>query len=170
MPRRERDCNLGGGADKSRRMTVFDPADPAFADRVRESFGRQGLMKTIGAILTKVAPGEVHIELPFRSDLTQQHGFLHAGVVTAIVDSACGYAASTLAPREASVLTVEYKVNFMLPAAGERMIAQARVLKPGRTVSICAGDVYARQAGRERHVATMLATIASVTGRPGIAG
>ncbi len=112
-------------------MPSFDPVDPSFADRVRESFGRQVFMKTIGALLTKVSPGEVHVELPFRSDLTQQHGFLHAAVVTAIVDTACGFAALTLAPPDAGVLTVEYKVNFMSPASGERMTAHARVLNQG---------------------------------------
>src|SRR5712692_5315993 len=151
-------------------MPSFDPVDPSFADRVRESFGRQVFMKTIGALLTKVSPGEVHVELPFRSDLTQQHGFLHAAVVTAIVDTACGFAALTLAPSDAGVLTVEYKVNFMSPGSGERMTAHGRVVKRGRAVTVCAGDVYARQAKHERHIATMIATIANVTGRPNIVG
>ncbi len=151
-------------------MESFDPVDPGFADRVRESFGRQAFMKTIGALLTKVSPGEVHVELPFRNDLTQQHGFLHAAVMTAIVDTACGFAALTLAPRDAAVLTVEYKVNFMSPGSGERITAHARVLKRGRAVTVCAGDVYARQAGRERHIATMIATIANVTERPNLVG
>jgi uncharacterized protein (TIGR00369 family) len=151
-------------------MESFDPVDPGFAERVRESFGRQAFMKTVGALLTKVSPGEVHVELPFRNDLTQQHGFLHAAVMTAIVDTACGFAALTLAPRDASVLTIEYKVNFMSPGSGERITAQARVLKRGRAVTVCAGDVYARQAGRERHIATMIATIANVTERPNLVG
>jgi uncharacterized protein (TIGR00369 family) len=151
-------------------MTSFDPVDSEFADRVRESFGRQALMKTIGALLTKVAPGEVHVELPFRTDLTQQHGFLHAAVITAIVDTACGFAALTLAPREAAVLTIEYKVNFLSPGFGERITARARVLKRGRAVTICAGDVYAQRAEHERHIATMIATIANVIGRPDLVG
>jgi len=151
-------------------MESYDPVDPGFADRVRESFGRQTFMKTIGAFLTKVSPGEVHVELPFRNDLTQQHGFLHAAVMTAIVDSACGFAALTLAPSDAAVLTVEYKVNFMLPGSGDRVTAHGRVLKRGRTVTVCAGDVYARQGQHERHIATMIATIANVTGRPDLVG
>jgi uncharacterized protein (TIGR00369 family) len=151
-------------------MTSFDPVDSEFADRVRESFGRQALMKRIGGLLTKVAPGEVHVELPFRTDLTQQHGFLHAAVITAIVDTACGFAALTLAPREAAVLTIEYKVNFLSPGFGERITARARVLKRGRAVTICAGDVYAQQAEHERHIATMIATIANVIGRPDLVG
>ena len=151
-------------------MTSFDSVDPAFADRVRESFGRQAVMKTIGAALIKVSPGEVHVELPFRTDLTQQHGFLHAAVITAIVDSACGFAALTLAPRDAAVLTIEYKVNFLSPGSGERMTARARVLKRGRAVTICAGDVYAQQGQKERHIATMIATIANVSGRPDLVG
>ncbi len=108
--------------------------------------------------------------MSFRNDLTQQHGFLHAAVITAIVDTACGFAALTLAPRDAAVLTVEYKVNFMSPGYGERITARARVLKRGRAVTICAGDVYARQAQHERHIATMIATIANVTGRPNLVG
>jgi uncharacterized protein (TIGR00369 family) len=110
--------------------------DPAFEARVRASFARQGVMTTIGARLTRVAAGAVEIELPFRSDLTQQHGFVHAGVITTIADSACGYAAFSLMPAEASVLTVEYKVNLLAPARGDRFVARGRVVKPGRTLTV----------------------------------
>lgn len=150
-------------------MAQFEASDPAFAARVRSSFDRQALMRTIGAELTRVDPGEVEIVLPFREDLTQQHGFLHAAVVTAIVDSACGYAAMSLSPPGTGVLTVEYKVNFMIPARGERMRASAKVLKPGRSFTVCVGDVHAVSAAGERHVATMMATVASVSGRPELA-
>jgi len=140
-------------------MPTFEPQDPNFEVRVRESFARQKVMETIGASLTRVSPGEVEIELPFRDDLTQQHGFLHAAVVTAIVDSACGYAAMTLMPPDATVLTIEYKVNFVSPAMGDRMIASGHVTKPGRTITVCWGDVVAQSDGQEKLIATMLGTM-----------
>ena len=108
--------------------------------------------------------------LPFREDLTQQHGFLHAGIVSTIADSACGYAAYSLMPAEAAVLTVEYKVNFLSPAQGERMVARARVITPGRTVTVCTCDVFAVRNGTERIVATMLGTIMAVRDREGLRG
>ncbi len=133
--------------------------DPDFEKRVRTSFARQTMMKTIGARMTKVSSGEVAIELRFREDLTQQHGFVHAGVITAIVDSACGYAALSLMPPDSGVLTVEYKANFLSPAKGSTFIATGRVLKPGRTLTVCSGDVVAVDDGKEKLVATMLATM-----------
>lgn len=147
------------------------PADPAFAARVRASFARQPFMATLGGLLTRVDPGEVDIELPFRDDLTQQHGYLHAGVVAALADTACGYAAFTLMPADAAVLSVEFKLNLLAPARGERLIARGRVLRAGRTITACAGDVVALAAGGEESlVASMLATIMAVRGRPGLAG
>ena len=146
-------------------MSGLQPLDPDFARHVRASFGRQTFMRTIGAELTRVEPGETEIVLPFRDDLTQQHGYVHAAAVTAIVDSACGYAAMTLAEPGAGVLTVEYKANFLSPAAGDRMRANARVLRRGRSLTVCAGDVYAESSEGERHVVTMIATIAVVAGR-----
>ena len=107
-------------------MTDFVPQDTDFEARVRESFARQGAMETIGARLRWVAPGAAEIELPFRADLTQQHGYLHAGIVTAVVDSACGYAAMSLTPPGADVLSVEFKINLLSPAAGELLVARAR--------------------------------------------
>lgn len=127
--------------------------------RVKESFARQTVMATIGASITGVEPGEVTIELPFRSDLAQQHGFIHGGVVTMIVDTACGYAALTRMPASAAVLTAEYKINFLSPAEGEKLIARGRVLKPGRALTVCYGDVHAVKDGQEKLVATMLATM-----------
>lgn len=127
--------------------------------RVKESFARQTVMATIGASITVVEPGEVTIELPFRSDLAQQHGFIHGGVVTMIVDTACGYAALTRMPASAAVLTAEYKINFLSPAEGEKLIARGRVLKPGRALTVCYGDVHAVKDGQEKLVATMLATM-----------
>jgi uncharacterized protein (TIGR00369 family) len=117
------------------------PKDPA--ERVRESFRKQAFMGLLGASLSRVAPGEVDIELPFRADLVQQHGYLHAGVTTAVADSACGYAALTLMPDDSAVLSVEYKVNLLAPAKGRRFIAQGRVVKSGRTVTVVRGEVLA---------------------------
>ena len=149
-------------------MAPFQPADPAFDSRVRASFARQSMMKLLGASLEQVAPGAVDIRLPFRADLTQQHGFLHAGVTTSIADSACGYAAFTLMPPGAAVLTVEFKVNLIAPAAGETFVARGRVLKAGRTLTICSGDVFALDGGSEKHVLTMLATVMTVQNRSGL--
>lgn len=127
--------------------------------RIRDSFARQTAMALIGASITRVEQGEVTIELPFRSDLTQQHGFLHAGMVTIIVDTACGYAALTQMPASAAVLTTEYKINFLSPAEGEKLIARGRVLKPGRSLTVCYGEVHAIKDVKEKMVATMLATM-----------
>ena len=146
------------------------PADPRFEERVRASFARQAIMATLGARLERVAPGEVDVRLPFRADLAQQHGFLHAGVVTTIVDSACGYAALTLMPPGSAVLSVEFKVNLLAPADGVAVIARARVLKAGRTITVATGDVFAIAAnGAETLAATMTATLMVVSGRPGLA-
>ena len=125
-------------------------------------------MATIGARLVRVEPGEVELELPFREDLTQQHGFLHAGIVTALVDSACGYAALSLMDAESAVLSVEYKVNLLAPAVGERMRAIGRVIKPGRTLLVCTGEVIAVSAGEESVVTALQGTMMAVRGRPGL--
>lgn len=127
--------------------------------RLQDSFERQALLASIGAVLTQAGNGEAAIELPFRADLTQQHGFIHAGVVTMIADTACGYAALSLMPPQAAVLTVEFKVNFLSPASGEKLIARGRVLKPGRTLMACLGEVHAINGGEEKLVAAMLATM-----------
>ena len=143
-------------------------ADPLYSERVRDSFAKQQIMHLIGAILTRVEPGQVEIELPFRDDLTQQHGFLHAGVVTTIVDSACGYAALSVMPPQTGVLSIEYKVNLLAPAKGTLFLARGRVLRAGRTIVVCAGDVFAVGDERESLVATMLATMMVVRDRPGV--
>ena len=144
-------------------MKEFEPRDPDFERRVRESFARQRAMETFGARLLRVAPGEVEIGFEFREEFTQQHGYLHAGVVTALVDTACGYAALTLTEPGAEVLSVEFKLNLLSPAAGERFVARARVVRSGRNLTVCAGDLYAlRDGGEEKIVATMLATMMKV--------
>ena len=125
-------------------------------------------MKTIGGKLVKVSPGEVQIEFSFHESLTQQHGYIHAGVITAVVDSACGYAAYTLMPADSEVLTIEYKVNFMSPAKGQKFLGIGKVLKPGRNITVCTGDAVAIDEGTEKVVASMLATMITVRGHGGI--
>ena len=122
-------------------------------------------MKHLGAELAELGAGRAEIHVPFRMELTQQHGYFHAGVSGAIADSACGYAAYTLMPADSSVLTVEYKMNLLAPAEGEKLMARARVLRSGRTLKICAADVYVQKNGEEIHCATMLATIMCLPGK-----
>lgn len=119
----------------------FQPRDLNFEQRLRASFARQAAMHTIGATLERVAPGEVDLALAFRADLTQQHGFLHAGVVTAAVDSACGYAALSLMEPGAAVLSVEFKVQLLAPARGARFVAHGRVVRAGRTITVVSGEL-----------------------------
>jgi len=137
----------------------FTPSNPEFADVVRASFATQGLMQLIGATLERVEPGEVDIALPYRDDLTQQHAFLHGAVTTAIADSAAGYAALSLMPAGSEVLSVEFKINLLRPAAGLRFVAQGRVIKPGKTITVSRADVFAYTDENPVHVATLLATM-----------
>ena len=139
--------------------------DEGYEARVRASFARQRFMTVLGARLGAVSPGAVTIALPFRADLTQQHGFLHAGAVAAVVDSACGYAALTLMERDAAVLSVEFKINLLAPAAGETFEAIGRVVRAGRTLTVCTGELRALQAGRSTPVAVMQATMMAVRDR-----
>ena len=125
-------------------------------------------METIGATLSRVEPGVVEVALPYRPDLTQQHGFLHAGIVATILDSACGYAAFSLMPHDVAVLTVEYKINLLRPAQGERFVAIGRVVRAGQTITVCSGDVVAHAGTDERLVATMLATVFAAPERDGL--
>jgi uncharacterized protein (TIGR00369 family) len=148
-------------------MPSFEPQDLDFEARIRRSFARQGALATLGATLARVAPGEVEIHLPFRPELSQQHGFLHAGITTAVVDTACGYAALTLMPAGAAVLTIEFKVNLLAPGQGELFVAIGRVVKPGRSVTVCSGEVEALRGGERKSVALMQATMMAVQGRPG---
>ena len=135
-------------------------SNPAFADEIRQSFAKQAIMGLIGGELTLVEPGVVEISLTYRSDLTQQNGFVHAGIVTTIADSACGYAAYSLMPPESDVLAVEFKVNLLRPAKGERFVARAEVIKPGKTLTVVRADVVAIAGGEDRQlVATMLGTM-----------
>jgi len=148
----------------------FAAVDEEFESRVRESFARQGLMKHLGAELAVLEPGHAEIQVPFRLEVTQQDNYFHAGVSGAIADSACGYAAYTLMPADSSVLTVEYKMNLLAPAEGEKLVARGRVLRSGKTLKICAADVYVQKEGAEVHCATMLATIMCLPGKSDRAG
>ena len=139
--------------------SVFIPAFAGYEARVRESFARQGAMKLIGAAISEVAPGYCAIAVAPRSELSQQHGYVHAGIVSAIVDSAGGYAGFTLFPEDASVLTVEFKLNLVAPAKGERIVAEGFVVKPGRTLAITRGEVYAEEGGKRTLVAIMQQTL-----------
>ncbi len=123
------------------------------------SFAKQTFLKTIGAELIGVSAGEVEIELPFRSDLCQQHGFLHAGVVTSIADTACGYAALSMMPDGSEVLSVEFKINLLSPAVGEKFLARGKVVKVGKTLTFVNGEVLAKNGGNEKLIATISATM-----------
>jgi uncharacterized protein (TIGR00369 family) len=143
----------------------FDPRDPDFESRVAQSFAEQAIMRTIGASLAEVSPGRVEIELPYDPGLTQQDGFLHAGVSATIMDSACGYAAFSLMPADARVLTIEFKINLLAPAAGERFRAIGKVRKPGRSVFVAEGELLAEREAGHKLVATMHATLMAVAAK-----
>src|ERR1700678_3864321 len=118
-------------------MTHFEPKDPNFAERVRTSFGRQKVMATLGITIDELRAGEIVLRMPYHASYTQQHGFMHAGIISTALDSSCGYAAFTLMPPDAAVLTVEFKTNLLAPAKGDRFVFRAQVIKPGRTLTIC---------------------------------
>lgn len=149
-------------------MTESVVRNPDYQALVRSSFARQGLMTTFGAQLTRVEPGSVEIEVPFREELTQQHGLFHGGVTTSIADTACGYSAFTLMPPGSEVLSVEFKINLFAPARGDKLVARGRVVRSGRTLTVCQGDVYAVTRDGEVHVATMVATMMRVHPSEGI--
>jgi len=148
----------------------FVAPDPAFEQRTRASFARQGAMALIGAELVRVEPGRVEIALPFRPELSQQHGFFHAGMISAIADSAGGYAGFTLFPPDAGVLTVEFKLNLIAAADGERALAVGEVIRSGRTLTVCRLDAYVDKAGKRTHCATGVQTLMSLVGREGVKG
>jgi uncharacterized protein (TIGR00369 family) len=138
----------------------MDAPNPSFAQDVERSFARQAIMNLMGAKLSLIEPGVIEITLPYRADLTQQRGFLHAGVVTTIADSACGYAAYSLMPAGSEVLSVEFKVNLLRPAQGESFLARAEVIKAGRTLTVVRADVFGIDGnGKRELVATMQGTM-----------
>jgi uncharacterized protein (TIGR00369 family) len=147
----------------------FEPRDPRYAERVQASFARQRFMQTLGVTLEQVVPGEVRMSFTHRDELTQQHGFLHAGVLASVVDSACGYAALSLMEPGTEVLSIEFKINMLTPAKAERFVAIGRVLRSGRTITVCAGDAVALGDDGPVTVATMQATMMAVR-REGLGG
>lgn len=148
-----------------RKETHFEPRDPHWDAKVRDSFARQGIMGLLGATLADVWPGGCEIHLPYRPDLSQQHGFFHAGVTSTIVDSAAGYAGFSLMGANTSVLSVEFKVNLLAPADGELLIATGEVVKPGKTLVITRGDAWVVKDGKVTHCAMMQQTLMTMHGK-----
>jgi uncharacterized protein (TIGR00369 family) len=142
-----------------------DPANTEYETRVRESFAKQGLMSTLGASLLSVTPGAVEIAIRPAPAISQQHGFIHAGAVSAIADTAAGYAALSLMPRGTGVLTTEFKINLLAPAVGDRVVARGRVVKAGRTLTLAQAEVFAQRGGEEKLVALLTATLMTIAGR-----
>jgi uncharacterized protein (TIGR00369 family) len=149
-------------------MTSFKLKDPEYQARVRASFERQEAMKTLRIEIVRLEPGDIELAMPYSDCYTQQHGFVHAGIVATALDSACGYAAFSLMPADAAVLTVEFKINLVAPAKGERFLFGARVVKAGRTITVCEGRAVAVGAEGEKLVATMTGTMMAVFDRGGI--
>jgi uncharacterized protein (TIGR00369 family) len=148
---------------------AFQAKDPNFAERVRASFARQRMMHTLGVEIVRIDPGEIELAMPYGAAFTQQHGFIHAGIMATVLDSACGYAAFSLMPADAAVLTVEFKTNLLAPAKGERFLFRAHVVKPGRTLTVSDGRAFAIDSGgEERLVASMNGTLMAVYDRPNI--
>lgn len=141
-----------------------------FRERIRASFDRQKTMETIGAVLTRVEHGSVEIEMPFDEKLTQQHGILHAGIISAALDTACGYAAYSVLDETASILTIEFKVNLLSPGRGERFLFRGDVTKPGSTIIVADGRAYALSDGPAKLIASMTGTMMVIRGREDIAG
>ncbi len=150
-------------------MGLLSARDPDFENRIRSSFARQGLMSTLKAELVSVTSGSVEISLPVAPHVSQQHGFVHAGAVAAIADSSAGYAALSLMPRGAGVLTAEFKINLLSPAAGDRIIARGRIIKAGRTLTLAMSEVFAVTDGHEKLCALLTATLMTIEGRDGVA-
>jgi uncharacterized protein (TIGR00369 family) len=147
----------------------FQPQDSNFQERVRASFARQRTMQTLGIEIARLEPGEIELTMAYDLAYTQQHGFLHAGIITTALDTACGYAAFSLMPADAAVLTVEFKTNLLAPAKGERFLFRGRVVKPGRTVTVCEAQAFAPAAGGdERLIATMTGTLMALFDRQDI--
>ncbi|MCE8508756.1 PaaI family thioesterase [Ruegeria pomeroyi] len=151
-------------------MSEFQPRFGGFEQKVRDSFARQPVMATLGARIDALSAGRIELSMPYDPAFAQQHGFLHAGIVSTVPDSACGYAAFSLMEKEAAVLTVEFKANFLNPAQGQRFAFRAEVVKPGRTLTVATATAYAKQDGQERAIATMTATLMALVGRSGVTG
>ena len=150
-------------------MSKWEIQNPQYEEWVRESFASNPFLNTIGAEIRKLIPGYAEIRLPYRKDLAQQQGYLHGGVITAVLDSACGYAALTLMPESSVVLAVEFKINLLSPARGGDLVACGRVIKPGGTIWVCQGEASVRSRGADSLVAAMQATMIAVLNREGLA-
>ena len=137
----------------------FKPIDPNFESRVRASFDRQSAMKTLGVQMSRLEAGRVELVMPYREAYSQQHGFVHAGILATALDSACGYAAFSLMPDDAAVLTVEFKINLLAPAAGDSFVFCAHVVKAGRTITVCEGQAFAMKNQASKLIATMTGTV-----------
>lgn len=146
-------------------MASFNPKDANFETRVRTSFARQTAMATLGIEFSGVKAGEVELRMPYSAAYAQQHGFIHAGIITTALDLACGYAAFSLMPADAAVLTVEFKTNLIAPAQGDYFLFRAFVVKPGRTISICDAQAFTADKGKEKLIATMTGTLMALFGR-----
>jgi uncharacterized protein (TIGR00369 family) len=150
-------------------MTRLNPGDTEFEARVRASFARQTAMATLGIEIVSVGAAEVELRMPYAADYTQQHGFIHAGIITTALDTACGYAAFSMMPDNAAVLTVEFKTNLLAPARGDYFLFRAHVVKPGRSITVCDAQAFAIEDGKEKLVATMTGTLMALFDRDGIA-
>ena len=139
--------------------TRFEPKNPAWRAAATSTFDLQPAMRSLRISIVRLEPGEVDLAMPYAGAFTQQHGFVHAGIITAGLDNACGIAAFTLMPADTGILTVEFKTNLLAPAKGERFLFRARVLKPGRTLTVCEAQAFATQCGAESLVATMTGTL-----------
>ena len=151
-------------------MSDLFKTHPGFELRVQQSFDRQQALSTIGGKIREIAAGRVVIDFPFHHSITQQHGFIHGGILTTVMDSACGYAAYSLMPEDAGVLTIEFKTNLLSPAQGERFVAIGEVKKPGRTITVANADMFAETAGSSKLIATMTATLMTISGREDVTG
>jgi uncharacterized protein (TIGR00369 family) len=143
----------------------FEPKNPDYRSIATDTFERQRAMRTLGISIARLEPGEVELAMAYSPELTQQNGFVHAGIITAGLDSACGIAAFTLMPSGSDILTVEFKTNLLAPARGQRFAFRAAVVKPGRTLTVCEGRAYAEQDGRETLIATMTGTLMALPRR-----
>ena len=170
LPRRPRLSVSRTRLHSSKPTKPLQPSDPNYSSRIHDSFAKQNVMALLGASLSRVEPGFVEIELPFHEKVTQQHGFVHGGVIACILDSACGYAASTLMPADAGVLSIEFKTSFLAPASGSLFRFRGRVKKAGKTVTFTEGEALAFEKGEERTVGTMSGTMMTIRGREGVKG
>ncbi len=149
-------------------MPAFEPNDPGFRDRVSASFARQTAMASLGVTIVRLDAGEIELAMPYNAAFTQQHGFIHAGIIATALDSACGHAAFSLVPAEAAILTVEFKTSLLAPAKGELFTFRSWVVKPGRTITFCEAEAFAHDGGASKRIATMSGSLMAMFDREGI--